>query len=255
MKTATQNKILSYIKNKNGASAGDISDFLGLHPTGVFRHLKKLINNRLIYKVGHTPKVIYYPFIMNTEKNSQIEQNAVNWAISGNKNMAGEDVLCQTRDIFQARLDHLFKDLQRKLQNDNLTFLIIAIIGEIGNNSFDHNIGSWPDTPGINMTIDVEARKIILADRGRGVFATIKPIKPEIINDSDAIKVAFTEIISGRYPEQRGNGLKFVKGIIEKNNLWLNFYSGKAAATIDSSGLKITQSDTNIQGTLSIIKF
>ena len=27
--------------------------------------------------------------------------------------------------------------------------VIIAITGEIGNNSFDHNLGKWPDTPGI----------------------------------------------------------------------------------------------------------
>jgi len=255
MKTDTKNKILSYIKNKNGTSAGEIANFLELHPTGIFRHLKTLIKQHLIYKVGHTPKVTYYPFIMNTKNNSQLEQNVINWAMSGDKNLAGEDVLCQTRDIFQARLDHLFKDLQRVLQNDYLTYLIIAIIGEIGNNSFDHNLGSWHDIPGINMTIGIKTRKIILADRGRGVFTTIKPMKPEITNDGEALKTAFTEIISGRYPEQRGNGLKFVKDIIEKNNLWLDFYSGKALATIDSSGLKITQSDIIIPGTLSIIKF
>jgi len=52
-------------------------------------------------------------------------------------------------------------------------------------------------------------RKVVLADRGQGVLTTLKRVRRELTNSSEAIRVAFTETISGRYPETRGNGLKF----------------------------------------------
>ena len=57
-------------------------------------------------------------------------------------------------------------------------------------------------------------RKIVLADRGQGILTTLKRVRPELINSSEAMRLAFTETISGRYPETRGNGLKFVRSII-----------------------------------------
>ncbi len=51
---------------------------------------------------------------------------------------------------------------------------------------------------------------IIIADRGRGIMETLKKVKPGLANDMDALTVVFTERISGRAPEARGNGLKFV---------------------------------------------
>lgn len=254
MKTDTQDKILSYIKNKNSVSAKEIVAAFGFHPTGIFRHLKKLVGKKLIYKTGRAPKVLYYP-LMNNENGSLLKQNGTNWAISGNKNLVTDDILCQTRDVFQTRLDHLLKTLRNKLQNDNLAFLLVAVAGEIGNNAFDHNLGNWRDTPGLVFSVDLEMREIILADRGRGVFATIRQAKPSVSNDKEALNAAFTETISGRFPEQRGNGLKFVKNIIEENNLALNFYSGSATVDLRPRNFEITNTKILIPGTLAIIHF
>ena len=70
-------------------------------------------------------------------------------------------------------------------------------------------------------------RKIVLADRGQGILTTLKRVRPELINSSEAMRLAFTETISGRYPETRGNGLKFVRSIIG-NPFSLTFQTGNA---------------------------
>ncbi len=74
-------------------------------------------------------------------------------------------------------------------------------------------------------------------------------------SDADALRVAFTEMISGRAPEKRGNGLKFVKKVITENMLYLAYYTGTAMATISKSGLLIKKSAVRVPGTVCYIKF
>ena len=134
--------------------------------------------------------------------------------------------------------------------------LVVAIAGEIGNNSFDHNLGNWPDEPGVFFGFDLSKRQIILADRGQGVLQTLKQVKPELVDDSSALIVAFTEIISGRAPEERGNGLKFVRKVVERNDMKLFFKSGNAELKVSKeSPLSIIKSDISIRGCLVLIRF
>ncbi len=162
---------------------------------------------------------------------------------------------CQTRDIFQARLSKMTNDL---LENsgieENKIYVISAIAGEIGNNSFDHNLGNWPDIMGIFFSYNFEKNnlEIILADRGQGILKTLKRVKPELKNDFEALKTAFTERISGRAPEARGNGLKFSKENIEKENMHLVFTSGKAKAELNKK-MEIMKADKNINGCLVVL--
>jgi len=190
-----------------------------------------------------------------TNKKYKIFHDGLDWAIKKPPKRLNPAIFCPSRDIFQARLDHLLNILPRQLKNKNLAFLLIAVIGEIGNNSFDHNLGNWRDINGIYFNFDLASRLIALADRGQGVLATIKKVRPKVSNDAAALKIAFTEIISGRYPEQRGNGLKFVSKIIRENNFKLRFFSGKASILINAKGLKIKKEIKKIPGTLAIIKF
>lgn len=94
-----------------------------------------------------------------------------------------------------------------------------------------------------------------MADRGQGVLTTIKKVRPETDNDAQALRVAFTETISSRFPERRGNGLKFVKKVMEENKLYLEFYSGAAVCVIGPDGFKINDSQPIIPGVLALIKF
>lgn len=135
--------------------------------------------------------------------------------------------------------------------------LITAVAGEIGNNSYDHNLGSWPDIPGIFFSYNMRNRKVVLADRGQGVLTTLKRVRPELTNSSEAIKVAFTETISGRYPEARGNGLKFVRSIIVKNPLSLYFQTGNSRLYLKKNDveLDVKQVVNIIKGCFAVINF
>lgn len=164
---------------------------------------------------------------------------------------------CSTRDIFFARLDKLRTELEKHTRKTNIPSLISAITGEIGNNSYDHNLGSWRDTPGIYFAYDLTQKIIVLADRGQGIHKTIKKVKPQVKDDFESLKVAFTEKISGRAPEFRGNGLKFTVQVAQDYKFNLYFQSGKAVAKIYESNYKLAfeKNGVDIKGTLAIIKY
>jgi len=188
--------------------------------------------------------------------NTNLEKLAYEWitAETGNVDVTG-DFYCQTRDIFQARFDRMFRELFGKDDFEGDAYVISAIAGEIGNNSFDHNIGNWRDVPGVFFGYDLseDTFVIVIADRGQGILKTLKRAKPELANDQDALVVAFTERISGRVPESRGNGLKFVRENIKDKKMHLTFISGKAKAELNDEML-IEKFGEDIIGSLAVIK-
>lgn len=178
------------------------------------------------------------------------------WASAETGVVPDQEVYCQTRDVFQARLEKLQSDLQKSIPSTKVS-LLTAISGEIGNNSFDHNLGNWPDVTGVYFAYDLGKRTIVLADRGLGVLATLKRVRPALNSDADALRVAFTEIISGRLHEARGNGLKFVRDVIIKNPFTLDFETGDAHLLLKESDNNITilPTEKHVRGCLAIIKF
>jgi excisionase family DNA binding protein len=186
---------------------------------------------------------------------SDLSKIANDWAVSGGE--ISQDFYCSNSAIFQARLIKMQDALINYEKTNKIFSIIVAIAGEIGNNSYDHNLGNWPDVPGIFFGYDIPKGIIVLADRGLGVLKTLSRIKPELNNHQDALRTAFTEIISGRSPEERGNGLKFVRQVIAKNPIDLLFRSGDAEVNLkgDREGLSITKSKITIRGCLAIIKF
>ncbi len=181
---------------------------------------------------------------------------ARNWIETARPETPSPAMYCQTRDVFQARLEKLQAELTRLAQIEVVS-LITAVAGEIGNNSFDHNLGNWPDIPGIFFSYSLRDRKVVLADRGQGVLTTLKRVRPELASSSEAMQVAFTETISGRYPEARGNGLKFVRSIIVKHPFSLYFQTGNAELYLKQgdNNLAIQQAKISINGCLATISF
>ncbi len=166
------------------------------------------------------------------------------------------DIYCQTRDVFQARLEKL-QSVLNDIVSPSAVSLLSAVAGEIGNNSFDHNLGNWPDIPGIFFSYDMKIHAIVLADRGQGILTTLKRVKPILQTHAEALCVAFTETLSGRRPEARGNGLKFVRSVIVSNPFTLNFQTGNARLSLKhhDARLLIQPSDTNISGCFATIGF
>ena len=160
---------------------------------------------------------------------------AYQWAKDDPPRKIDEKYYCETRDIFQSRLDSMVNLLLKNSKiAENDIYILSAIAGEIGNNSFDHNLGT-----------------VVLADRGRGILATLKRVKPELKNDEEALKTAFNEKISGRAPESRGNGLKFVKESIKQTKNHLTFISGTAKTELNEK-MEISQAE-KINGCLALI--
>lgn len=178
------------------------------------------------------------------------------WASSKVGYVPESDVYCQTRDEFQARLEKLQSVLGNKVSPSTVS-LLSAIAGEIGNNSFDHNLGNWPDVPGVFFSYDLKEDIIVLADRGQGILATLKRVIPELNSFDEALSVAFTETISGRMPEARGNGLKFVRSVVVKNNFTLNFQTGDAYLYLkqNDKDVIVKKTDVFIRGCFAIIGF
>lgn len=159
--------------------------------------------------------------------------------------------------LFQSRLIKLQSALQNVPEASEIFPLVVSVCGEIGGNSFDHNLGKWPDMPGIFFAYHVENREIVLADRGLGVLATLKNARPSLATHEDALRVAFNEVLSGRTSESRGNGLKYVKKVVSENLIGLRFQSGNAELEIkhDSQELNIRPAVQFIQGCIAYVKF
>ncbi|PIT98030.1 MAG: hypothetical protein COT71_02870, partial [Candidatus Andersenbacteria bacterium CG10_big_fil_rev_8_21_14_0_10_54_11] len=135
--------------------------------------------------------------------------------------------------------------------------LLGLVVGEIGDNSFAHNVGNWPDVPGVFFAYAIDKRFIVLADRGRGVLTTLRQVRPNLADDSEALRVAFTEIVSGRDPEKRGNGLKVVRRVTESGEIGLFFRSGLGKVEIPTAPgtMHISATDENIRGVYTVITF
>lgn len=164
---------------------------------------------------------------------------------------------CQTSSIFNARLTKMEYALMQKPGFEKLYSLIVLIAGEIGDNSFAHNLGKWPDTPGIFFGYDLEKRIIVLADRGLGILETLQRVRPELSNHVSAVEVAFTEFISGRAPEKRGNGLKLVREVIIDQPFDLFYTSGDAEVRMKelNKTFHVTRGQRIVRGCLAKIEF
>jgi len=167
---------------------------------------------------------------------------------------------CPTSSEFKGRLSKLQSALEKLQDLKEYYPLIVAVVGEIGNNSFDHNLGNWPDISGIFFSYDINKRQIALADRGQGILRTLKRVKPDVRNDEEALHIAFTEVVSGRSPEARGNGLKFVLEVVLNKDIEIDFYSGGAKVSINNDTnkvkrMEISKTELYYSGCLALIGF
>lgn len=157
------------------------------------------------------------------------------------------DYFCVSRDIFQARLDSFVRKSNRYLES--------ALIGEIGNNTFDHN---WQyqenQMRGSYLNLNFMDRYVVLADYGRGIRQSLSAIT-NLSSDVEAVQTGFTKQISGRTPEQHGNGLKFVsESVIEK--LWSLYYqSGNGCCVISDGKIDFFQADDLFTGCFAVFDF
>src|SRR3989344_6089189 len=174
------------------------------------------------------------------------------WASDPKETTVPSEYHCQDVSVFRARWSKFEAELMSLSDLTDSLPLIAASVGEIGNNSFDHNVGNWPDARGIFFAHDMQKRYVVIADRGQGVLSTLVLVKPSLATDAAALQTAFTEVISGRAPEARGNGLKFVRKVVRRFGLPFMFQSGEAVFRYDAGAgdLILETAATPIRGIL-----
>lgn len=267
-RSAARQKILTlFLANPGEAHyLHEIAGKLSISAGNVRREMKTLASSGLFdtYRLG---RLLYFKINQNTalfetiktltmktasKTNDDIIARAFLWVTKPSPITLQSEIYCQTRDIFQVRLQTFTEHLEAKMGTG--AYLVSAVGGEIGNNSFDHNQGNWPDMPGILFAHT--KKTVVLADRGQGVLKTLQNVRPQIKNDRQALKIAFTEVISGRFGEKRGNGLKFVSSIVSDNKWLLEFRSGKAILRLSGGGkMKIIPSSKTIKGCMAVLKY
>jgi len=163
---------------------------------------------------------------------------------------------CQTRDVFEARNNRLPENLIQKGLDESLAYIIYAMSGELGNNSFDHNLGNWPDVPGVFFAFDYNGKNgiLVIADRGIGILNSLRKAIPDLTDEKKALEIAFTKKISSRVLENRGNGLKFIKSNVLEKNLFLQLVSGETQVFLNHE-MKISETTNPVKGCLVILKF
>ncbi len=199
----------------------------------------------------------YYSLSDLERKTKGIFRIAEEWARATEPFALEQDFYCSTSDRFKARYERMANRLSTDSTIKDIGSLVSSAAGEIGNNSFDHNLGNWPDIMGTFFAYDIGKRRIVLADRGVGILATLSKVVPALKGNKEALRIAFTEIITGRAPEHRGNGLKYVRDAIIQANANLFFQSGDAVLEIKKGNptLIIKNADLPIRGCLAMIEF
>lgn len=86
---------------------------------------------------------------------------------------------------------------------------------------------------------------------------TLKQVRPNLSSHVEAVEVAFTEFISGRAPEKRGNGLKLVREIVTEQPIDLFFTSGDAEVRMKGQNkvFRVARGQRIMRGCLAKIEF
>jgi hypothetical protein len=253
MKTQTRSEILKLIDKNGPIRPFELCAILKLSNQAIHRHLKSLVEQGIVELKGTPP---FTQYLMAGIPNLV---DVSNWLTANLMAETSKAQVSETRDVFVARLSQLKSQVKKGLPLKTLP-IVIATTGEIGNNSFDHNIGQWRDIPGCWFEFQVTGKHlwICIADRGQGIFKSLSKTHPELKSDQAALTAAFEKVISGRSPEKRGNGLKFVKDNISKGaSGGLACISGNGRIHYGSEGLKcaalLDKKFTKVRGTITLI--
>ncbi|MDP2909757.1 MAG: hypothetical protein Q8N69_01655 [bacterium] len=163
--------------------------------------------------------------------------------INERENLNIQEILhCEFRDNFDARLSSRIKNMFTKIgMNEKEGSMATALVGELGNNVFDHNEGLWPTNVrgAIILAQNNPTQKkieVVVADPGVGFQKSLQLAKPFPKNDIEAIKLGLSGV-TGRIGEPRGNGLRVIQEwTIGKFYGMVKIHSGNGLVIVDKNG-------------------
>lgn len=150
---------------------------------------------------------------------------------------------CLYRDEFNARLGRFIAMFRNFGLNENDAQRATALIGELGNNVFDHNLGNWPThVSGCIIAAqhypNMHTIEIAVGDPGVGFYGSLKTAFPDVSNDIEAIKLGLAGN-TGRIGEIRGNGLRLIQQWTLQNfSGKVMIHSGNGLVIVNKTGMK-----------------
>lgn len=191
-------------------------------------YLKRICFERLLGELGYD--VAY--------------EQLCSFSVSKSDNLNLQEIIhCYYRDEFNARLTRFISMFQHFGLSPSDSQRATAVVGELGNNVFDHNLGNWPtNISGCIITAQnypiLKRIEIAVGDPGVGFYGSLKAAYPNIKSDTEAIKTGLAGK-TGRIGEVRGNGLKFIQEwTINNFSGQLMIHSGDGLVIVDKSGMK-----------------
>ena len=183
--------------------------------------------------------------------------------INERENPRVQEILhCEFRDDFEGRLSSRIRRMFKEIgMNEFEGNLATQLVGELGNNVFDHNSGSWPtDIQGAIILAQHNPKlkriEVVVADPGIGFLKSLKVADPSLNNDIEAIQLGLSGV-TGRTGERRGNGLKTIqRWTIDKFDGIVKIHSGSGLVVVSKEGQE-TETVFPILGTLAsfVVKY
>ncbi len=198
------------------------------HDTDTKSYLKKMRFEKMLNELGYIDDAKTLDRVLApTEPNLNIQ----------------ELVHCFYRDDFNARLGRFLSMFRNFGLNEDDSSKATALVGELGNNVFDHNSGSWPTTV-VGCIIaaqhypDLRKIEVTVGDPGVGFLGSLKAAFPALQNDIEAIKKGLAGN-TGRIGEVRGNGLRLIQQwTIQDFSGKVMIHSGNGLVTVDRKEMK-----------------
>src|SRR3989338_11457838 len=134
---------MNTLSNKDMIAIGEAAELLGVSQDTLRRWDKSGRLPSIKSSGGHR---LYSRFQIELYL-SDLQILAKEWVGSGTE--IPDQLHCANSAVFQACLHKMEELLSHIEELKNIFPLIVAVAGEIGNNSFDHNLGNWPDIPGV----------------------------------------------------------------------------------------------------------
>jgi hypothetical protein len=149
---------------------------------------------------------------------------------------------CIFRDELDGRLGKIKRMFAHLGLNEPETSMAASLVGELGNNVFDHNDGQWPGSVrGAIILAQSNPRQgkieVVVCDPGIGFRRSLAGHQP-VASDADAIKLGLSGV-TGRIGEPRGQGLRIVQNwTINNFDGIVRIQSGDGLVVVDNKGLR-----------------
>ena len=102
----------------------------------------------------------------------------------------------ENRSEINVRLENWVQLVQSFNVSLDKAALIAAVLGELANNCFDHNLAKWTDSVGCLISFDFlpDRIRIAVADRGQGIANSLRNVIPNVSSARDLLSIAFEQV-------------------------------------------------------------